>query len=222
MLSKTLRTLGLIALVLLPSYAGAEETFFRAYDIDETAYQYGKFGEWTEASPYRIETSGSSTTVTAVSGTPFELLGVGDEIRVELSGVQTRRVVTAKASSISITVNSAINLDVDGGYKFEWRDFAVGTAATDGWIATGLASAMDVHLVVTTLASDSITFSVECRGDGDATDAKQIFTDTYTSATFPDNGAVVVIGEICSSVRVGVKVGTDAGTDAISAHLVTR
>lgn len=222
MVSKTLRTLGFIALLLLPSFAGAEQTFFRAYDIDDTSYTYGRFGEWTEASPSRIETSGSSTTVTAVSGTPFELIGVGDEIRVEISGVQTRRVVTAKASSVSITVNSAINLDIDGGYKFEWRDFQVGTAATDGWIATGLASAVDVHLIVTTLVSDSITFSVECRGDGDATDSKQVFTDSYTSATFPDNGAVVVVGEICSSVRVGVKVGTDAGTDAISAFLVTR
>lgn len=221
MLTKTLRILGFIALLLLPSFAGAEETFFRAYDLSATNYTYGRFGDWTEASPSRIETSGSSTTVTAVSGTPFELIGVGDEIRVEISGVQTRRVVAAKASSVSITVDTAIDLDVDGGYKFEWRDFQVGTAATDGWLPTGLASAVDVHFVISAMTgTDGIAWTVECKGDGDATSAIVVHSETYTAV----GSEVIVVGEICSAVRVGIKWVTadTAGTDSVSAFLITR
>lgn len=221
---RTLIRAALLAVLgLWPSIAGAQAaTFFRAYDIDATSYTYGLFLPWVNGY-CTIETSGSSTTTTAGTGCGniFDPVGVGDEIRVTISGVLTRRVVTAKASGVSLTVDTAWN--VAAGTQWERRDFQSGTGATVGWFNTTGLGDMTVYVQVLTLVSDVVDVSVECRPSGlDLQTANQVDTVSISSATAPSNGAVFPIGEDCGALRVGLKVGTDAGTDSVTVVLEGR
>lgn len=126
-------------LLFLPPAAGAQghvRLVVENYDLDSTTFTYCIATEVPLSGLGRIETSGSSATVTAVdsTATPFARVEIGDIIYVtNLAGNQDTRFVTAKASSISLTVNAVVDWDITGGYAFTWREVNCGTADTDGW-----------------------------------------------------------------------------------------
>jgi len=188
-------------------------TFVATYDVASTSYIYCTTSALKPGTA-NIETSGSSTTVTAVSGTPFESLAVGDDIQVTLAGVATRRRLTAKASAISVTVDSAINLDVDNGYGFQWNDVTCGTAATNGWIPVSGLRNKAVQINLDTINAASIEWKIQGRVKGGATAADITNETSWTAA----NAQVVVIPEELDAIRVGVKVTTDSAAQSFSAY----
>ena len=221
MAKKGRRVFGVIAAaLLLPALAGAQElrtaNVAYLYDVDSTSKTYCKLvGERGDpfAGPIplqgRIQTSGSSTTVTeeTTGDNPFEQIGAGDVLVVDKgpAGIDTVAVVT-KASSASVTVNEAV--DWSNGYSFKFYDLQCGTGANDGWIPVGNYSS--VNGVVSFDQGDiaGLDFAMECKYGGLAGLLVQVYpgsgsgcgfgtlnTDvcTFSSTTFPNNHLAVVV-----------------------------
>lgn len=142
-MKKTLLGLVVSGVLLLSTAGWAQEvaSFAIEYDVDSTTETYcrvlGEAGAWSGSIPGRglIETSGSSTTVTGVNAADdvFIDVGVGDILLVrDVQGNTTRRVVTAKASADSITINTAVNWSAQVVWR--WLNVECGTGANDGWI----------------------------------------------------------------------------------------
>jgi hypothetical protein len=206
--------------------AQEQRTYVRTYDLDATAYTY-----CVTAEPFRIPgatatTSGSSTTVSAVSpADAFDRVAVGDDILFVVAGTQYLRRVATKTSAASITVDSAVTLTATTGSPFSFMTRSCGTAATDGWVNTSAWSDKMVKVETATLTgTGGVDVSVECRLAGTATAPSQLVTGNITSTTAPLAGDTFVIPEPCASIRVGLKWGTanGAGPDSVSAYIVGR
>jgi len=141
--------LAILALVLSTSAAAQEDRTARwmtKYDLDANTFTYcvvlGKDGSpWGApiAGPALIETSGSSTTVTAVTASsgPFTELAVKDIIMVKPSPASEAWnvvTITAKASDDSITVDTAVDWSAGSGFSFQYLKTSCGTDANSGWI----------------------------------------------------------------------------------------
>lgn len=188
---------------------------FQDYDIQSGTVVYPRLSAPRQGGG-AIETSGSSTTVTAVvaGSLPFALLGVGDMIMIRgKDGVVSRRNITAKASGDSVTVNSAI--DLTGGFHFEWRDLDTTGAGID---VTGM-DALQVHLDWLTDNSTSITWSIDGQLHGDSTG---LWANLYTSpAVVTAIGAVVVsLNNPVSKIRVGILTDTPTAAQKVSAYVL--
>ena len=160
-----------IAVVAQPSRNIQRVYLTFQYDLDSTT---AVAGSYSPASPIftKISTSGSSTTVSAVTATsaPFNLVSVGDLIQFNLtspgaagSAVTTTRRVTAKASADSITVDTAVNIPT-AGVTFTYLKFTSGANA--GWVALGdNAQAFEVYTQLDQLnvGANSIGFKLEGR-----------------------------------------------------------
>jgi hypothetical protein len=237
------RTLALL-LLLAPSVQAQEVRkayFTYKYDLDSTSFIYcvatGKNGSpWDsprDGSAF-ITTSGSSTTVTELvtDSLPFALLSVGDIIELQNDddgNTPAIRVITAKASGASITVNTAIDIST-AGKPFRWRKVSCGTTATSGWIDVGgfLYKKITVHL--NQMNATSIDIRWEGRDLSLDTNPEYIYPGSntatgtcpggtsssgacnYTAAGIATRTAVEVDVPY-DSVRVGMKVNTDDGGD---------
>lgn len=144
------RALMILALLALSCPVQAQETrkatFIALWDLDSDTVLYpvllgtdgNPFGDPMQVATL-IETSGSSTTVTAVTAltVPFADLGVGDLIFVRTSATNTDiRSIVAKASGDSITINAAADWSAGAGFQFTWMDAVIGATVNDGWIST--------------------------------------------------------------------------------------
>jgi len=193
-------------------------TLFYDYDIPADL-TYGRFLDQTNIRGF-IQTSGSSVTTTAVEpsgdgATPFDQVAVDDWLLVETdtSGTQLRRRVATKASSTSITVNSA--WDLSGGKAAKLLPFRSGTAATDGRVFVGTLKNVTVSWNLTTLGATDVRLVVEAKmSDPDA--VWTTLLDRTMSATESDSFSVT---EPWSFVRVGVEETTGSGTDSIDVYL---
>jgi hypothetical protein len=212
-----------IALLFLatPAWAQQMNTFNHQYDLNATSYIYCVTVEGRGPDGQRITTSGSSTTVTAVTGSPFALLGVGDDLVVNNSGTSERRRITAKASDASVTVNSAVDWSNGAaGFPFNFKNITCGTTDEDGWVsATNLTEKEVKVLIETEASSGGVDFSIECRGTGEDDEPAQLVAFNKTGVTSPTFAEVVPIPERCDAIRVGMKWGTaDGGADSVSAY----
>jgi hypothetical protein len=140
-------TIFLAALLLaVPVFAAENEVrsanFIYKYDVASTSTTYcvaAGIGGDPFASPIaaqgQVETSGTSTTVSAVTAAdaPFTEVAAGDILVVDkgAAGVDTV-VVDTRTSATSVVVNEAV--DWSNGYSFRYYDVTCGTAATNGWI----------------------------------------------------------------------------------------
>jgi hypothetical protein len=230
----------LIAAAFIAAPAAAQQTTRRIMmqslrDLDSASYEYCRtLGVGTGAgaaisrnrpSPVRVTTSGSSTTVAAVvSGTaPFREIVVGDIVSFGAVGamLESERLVTAKASDDSITVNAAVQLDqpVTGssnGVTFTWRRLECGTGAENGWVYLGGQDVAAFHLSIDQMnvSAGGIDVRVECRAYGPSAVPNQIFLNNYTTAGIPSGRAVYTISRVpYDECRVGTKLGTDDGGD---------
>lgn len=138
-----------LILMMLP-LTGSAQSVQKAYwaslwDVDSDSATYCvSLGQgnspWGAAKPgaATIESSGSSTTWTAVTADtlPFRDLAAGDVIYAIPPGGGTivTRLVTAKASGDSITVQTAADISAGDGYTFTFRTASCGTGITNGWI----------------------------------------------------------------------------------------
>jgi hypothetical protein len=198
--------------------------FFDGYNPASTSFVYGVYGPWLPL-PKFVKTSGSSTTVVEVNSGdgPFEGLAINDQLLMKANG-QTKddRTLTGVASNASATVNSAVNWENSGaGRPCKFRKHLSGTAATAGWVSTADLTNVTVSLVVTTLASTSVTFTIEWSASADEVPST-LYSETFTAVTVAGGlnaQEPIQIPESASRVRVGVKYNSSDGTDAVSASL---
>lgn len=211
--------LAFLVLLALPGMGSAADVlFFKNYNTADAGFNYGLTSPPVALKGF-VTTSGSSTTVTAVgTATPFAVVDVGDIIIVNPGpGVADQiRYVTAKASSISITIDTAANWDNSGaGYSARWQDVTFGTAATDGWVSVGSLVDKSVQVEVTTINATSITFSIEGRASPNAT-ASVLLQPVYTAA----DSDIFQIPERIDAIRVGIKLAGDSGAQVTAARLI--
>lgn len=153
----------------------------------------------------RLSTSGSSTTVTGTNA--FANIGVGDILFINDAGVLIRRVVTARASADSITVNAAVDLTLA---SFEWRNLECGTADGSGAVPVSGFHSLTFQVILAQEVSTSTDYQVECRVFGPATAWSIILGPYNDTSTFNDINVTDLGFDEC---RVGVKVNTDDGDD---------
>lgn len=190
--------------------------FYYNYDLDATTYKYGRIGG-PQGLPvqgkYGLSTVGSSTTVTAVAGTPFDPVNIGDVIVFQKGETRIIRKVATKASGSSITVDTAV--DLSGGYAgWFFYPFRIGTAATDGWHAIHPYSAVTIWVSITALsAAGGIDFTIEAASPNIDNAPVTVFTKNYAAA----GTEAINIGEVAQALRIGLKGGSGfAGTDSIT------
>lgn len=214
----------LVVMASVPAWAQQQRTYVRTYDLDATSYIYCVTSEPLATSGFRATTVGSSTTVTAVSpADAFDRVTVGDDLLFVVGGTQYLRRVATKASSASITVDTAVTLTATVGSPFLIQTRTCGTTVSDGWVpTTGMDEKMVKVETATLTGTGGVDVSVECRLGGNATAPIQLVTGNITSTTAPNAGDVFVIPEPCSSIRVGLKWGTanGAGPDSVSAYFI--
>ena len=205
-----------------------------AYDVDSTSATYCRV-LGANGNPYgppiqgqaQIETVGSNTTVTAVTAStvPFALLDVGDVVFVRYpTGSTDTRIIIAKASGDSVTVNSAINLDIDGGYAFTWKNTVCGTAITDGWIDVSGSASTSFTIQYDQGDLGSFDARIECKGSFNEPQPVQVFPtctagacntfQSYTTVGIASRTTYVVVDPSYSSCRVAVKYTTSDASDA--------
>lgn len=228
-----------LAVALLADVASAQTIGKSAvrYNLESSTMTYcrvnGKNGDMYGApieGPAAVQTSGSSATVTELvaSSAPFANIAIGDILYLEPIGgppVAAGYLVTARASSASITVDPAVNLT--GGRPFKYRKTSCGTAATSGWfgISTTGPTLFDVQYNVGDFTS--VDFVIECRVDTSSEPTQILPTTggTYTNFTTPGIAARyghTLVDPVYQECRVGMKwVGADGGTrDEISISVV--
>lgn len=138
--------------------------------------QYAIFGPRVDGTNY-ITTSGSSTTVTAVTGSPFTPVLVGDELFVRDGPTDgLRRYVTAKASGVSITVDTAVDWSRAGGYFFSYRPLRAGTGDDAGWFGvTGVFDKTISFGLETINATGGIQVQIDCIANGVGTKPVKVY-----------------------------------------------
>ena len=219
MIFRALATACLLA-IATGAHAGrlVVQPVFYEVELDATSYTYYLHGP-VKAGSSNATTSGSSATVTAISGTPFDDVAVGDMlIFSDPYSPPTYRIITAKASGASITVDAAITLDgppnaAAVGYPFSYRTLTSGTGAADGWVLVGGLTNKLLSLYISQLnVTGAIYFSVECRVD--SVGPIRLFEANYASAALGSNGEAWPVTEDCTHLRVGIKIDSaDDGGD---------
>jgi hypothetical protein len=217
-----MRRLLILALVLVPALCAAQlppasrvdRNIVAKYQLDSGSYIYCVTGPATPG-PGRVKTTGSSATITAVAGLddPFTNVAVGDEL-IFGTGSSDERVVIARASATSITVDSAISLADTAGFAFTYAHPTCGTGATSGWFIPGPGK----HTITIVYRQGDLTggldFDIETRARPTIGSAVQILTGNIPATTALVNGTTIVLGETTNSFRVGLKYNTADTSDA--------
>lgn len=202
------------------------------WNLQSTSYNYPLTSPSIVGPGQRAVTVGSSVTVTACTlcTAPFQFVSVGDTLIFFVNDTQVYRYVATKASSTSITVDTAIDLSTNGtvGYSFSYRKVTIGTTATDGWFRIGggdLSSA--VAYQIDTLGAASIDVRIECRMSNAASGFAQpisVFERNVTVAGIGTAGGgtgrtTVEILPHFTECRVGMKGNTLATANLINIYV---
>lgn len=228
-----MKRLAILALLLWPVVASAQvieqRRLVSAYDLTSTSFIYCTMDK---PSPGQgsITTSGSSTTVTETTTSnpdPFEFVAVGDVLGFTLAdGGVTERTVTARASSVSITVNTAVTIPA-AGVGFQINKLRCGTAATDGWVS--VVGVVDKNWVINlvTINGTSIDFKVECKVNFPNAVAVQVWPPPSPASGSCNTGNFTAAGNCAVSdltpwnaCRVGMKLNTDSGAQSITSSYI--
>lgn len=171
----------------------SQRILFALYDLDSTSDISCSFADEVTTGG-RATTSGSSTTTTSVnSSAVFGSIAVGDVIWATVGGVRTGRVVTARASADSATVDTAWTLPA-AGVTLRYQKATCG--ASSGWVsvpsgATTINVTIDLSQVV--VAAGGVAFKIEGRYSpiststatnlwpGDSSDDAHCDSGTYAS-----------------------------------------
>lgn len=182
------------------------------YNLDSTSFTYPLFNPVIATGPGPAKTAGSSTTISAVTGTPFTALGVGDEMIFSLvDGTVAIRRVTActpscGAAATSITVDSAIDLGTVG-VQWQYRHLTDGSGAAQGWVdCANFASTKTFNVQLDQGDATVVQVQVEVRAMGSTNGS--IAITPVTLGTPPDGKPLAVV-ESEGQCRVGLKLATD-------------
>lgn len=135
----------------------SQSQLYGLYDLDSTtaiscAYGLVKPGGFEAGAVGvtrgRAVTSGSSTTTTSTTDA-FANVAVGDVVWAAISGKSVGRVISAKASAASVTVNSAWDLGT-GGVTLNYQNSSCG--ATGGWFTVEGAESFTITWEIVAMA----------------------------------------------------------------------
>lgn len=225
----------LLAFLLLPLCAQAQTVIEQKkapiaynWDLTATSYTYCRYlglngDPWANShipGRSRIKTSGSSTTVTEyVTGdNPFTEISVGDILYIQqpYGAPEAPRLVTARASAASITVDTAIDLSATGGFSWTWRKQSCGSTISDGWFPVGNFYTLTFSTEWATKNATSLEAQVECRL-GNVSASPTIINSASLSAV--GNNTVIITDGVFDSCRLGLKLTTDTGAQSVYANV---
>lgn len=230
-----MKKLALISLLFAPWSWGAgriEATLNAIYDLDSAGTYiycvYNGVGDQPLSGDKKIDqlvtTSGSSTTVAALSASttdPFANVAVGDLLifrrtfSATTGGTFTtynERVVTAKASADSITIDTAIELPLTGT-NFGYKTRSCGTASTSGWVPVRSLKEVSFTWLLNqiSVASGGVRETVECRNTTAGNAVNTVYNPTADTAVAAHT---LLILEPWDECRVGYQLtGADDGGD---------
>lgn len=224
------------ALTAGPGYAQQGQPYYQPivsnFDYDSATATYCVLGAQHSSSLeglQKIQTSGSSATVTAVSGTPYTTaaLAAGSELTVrDNAGTSSTREVLAVGSGSSLTVNAVITLTAT---EWSYRNLTCGTGAQAGWFGVGGLRDKKLAFQVDqlSLASGSLAITVQCKGPSPWAKGVQVYppvggsgqcgTGLFTTATT----CALWIPEPWSYCRIGVALTDDGGDTGANLEQVT-
>lgn len=227
-----MKRLLVVLLCLAPAVASAQSFLVEqkiaevayAYDVTSAGYTYCRYlGVQQDPfgtpipGPRLIKTSGSSATVTSATtgDNAFAEVAVGDILFIAATGTTTptTRVVTARASADSITVDSVITL---AGNTWGWKKQSCGTGITDGWIPVGKFYNLAAQVEYVTKNATSVDFSFECK-QGNVSAAAAIIDQTAMTATGVYSRQLA--SGVFDSCRLGLKITGDGGAQSVFASL---
>lgn len=236
------RVLLMTGSLLLASVVGAQDLrtayLFMNFDVTDTSFIYCRF-DGQGGTPFgaaiqgpgRAVTVGSSITVTefVIGSNPFAPIVAGDMMLFTLAqpAVPVYRLVTAKASNASITVNGVI--DLTGGFSWTYYKRSCGTGAESGWVGVTPDSGKKLFsYTITTIAATSIESQVQCREDLLNQLPQAIYPPAGGTGACGTGSATAAVscsvGDVWpwSQCRFGFKVTGDAGVQNISAKYIGR
>lgn len=216
----------LLGVVVGDGVAGPKvATLVYVKDVADTSYAYcsmrGSGGDPFGApipGTGRVETSGSSTTVTAetASDDPFTNVAAGDMLYLYTTQPPVRRRVATWVSADEITVDTALNTT---GTTWGYYDTLCGADA--GWLSVEDFTAITFVVDVVTLNATSIGWQVQCRVLG--SNAVEVPSGAGTVTTATTTSFTLNVAETgWTECRMGLKVNTDGGVQSVSAYASRR
>lgn len=225
MRSRSLLALALLLALAVPGLAQQQDIqtgqLAYRYDLDSASLIYcALLG--SQGDPYgspmagreNIATIGTSTTVTAVTGTPFTKVGVGDVlISNQPDGVRETVIVTAATSSSEVEVDPAVDwANGTAGYPFSWYDLRCGTGDEDGWVWAPIGQHSSILMTVQYDAGD-LTNGLDVVYEGRGSNLGATPVQVYPGGTSDCGGFATLNTDVCTLATADV--GTPKGTLAI-------
>lgn len=217
------KILGVLLGTLLAASATAKEHHIAyAWDVDAAALTYpalvglggstgGGLGQINV--PIQVQTSGSSTTVSATvaSSAPFTGLAVDDVVIFVRDGVVSKRVIVTFTNADTIVVDTAITLAAG---NFSYYKFRAGTTAADGWVdmaGLGDSKTIQIQWEQGDLAT-GLLYVIECMTSGLDPQPAQVFpTTTCGLGTLTTLQCLIPVASVGTSTigRVQVELTAD-------------
>lgn len=185
-------------------------------------------------------TAAASTTLTAVSGTPFADVAVGAMLNiVDTNGVATKRSVTIRASATSVTLSGSAVTITSGKIQGDSFNVSCGTTSAFGWFNVTGSNKFQVQVDIgQQVNTGGLQFHLQCRATPEGA-VVQVYpaltfptvTPSYSSALASGTTGSFLLGtqDVFSQCRVGMMIATtddatDTGVNAeqISIFLVQR
>ena len=189
----TMAALSLAVPALAQSPTSARADFAVRYDVDSATKTYcvlngsngSPFGSATRISA-KVETTGSSITITAVTAlsAPFTNVSIGDVLYFTVSGATVTRVVVSNADNDTVTVDTAIDLSAGAGFTFSYKEPVCGTAATFGWISVEGYSVAQMNVAYAQGDLDALDVSFECRDRSPDGNIVQVYPGAASACGF--------------------------------------
>jgi len=197
----------------------SERPVFLAYDVDSTTLTYCNLAEGYASALGKATTAGaSSATVTAVSGTTlFDPVAAGDTLIFNTAAGPIARLILAKASGASITVDAVITIPAAGvTLKYQTYGTSCGTGVTNGWFSLP----RGLYTVCLRVAQMNVTGNISMSIDTMNPHAYEqgpipVLTGggAIASATYPDNGVCYNLGEVTGMFRIGLQIAGAGAAD---------
>ncbi len=190
-----------------------ETTLTAIRDFNNAALEYcntqGQSGSATDKNKIGrvpISATAASTTVTGTGA--FANVAAGDILYVNVLGVTQIKVVTARASADSITIDSQFSAAAVTNLKWEYRTLVCGVADNSGAVSFDGFHSMTWQIQVDAITAASLDYQIECRLLGAASGWTIVIGPTNKTATgrFKE-----VINDGWHECRIGIKMNTDAG-----------
>ena len=126
-------------------------------------------------------TAAASTTITAVSGTPFANVAVGDMLHIIDGTTDIRRAVTVWNSSTSVVVSGSSVTLTSGKIQSDSAKVSCGTSSAYGAFSTAGFGTIGVQVDIgQQVNTGGLQFHLQCRSSGDSEWVQQ-----YPVLTFP-------------------------------------